>query len=1623
MSDSYSEATQGPPDENHGQVLKDAGFPDSAVSDWKATTAATLMKAGFPSKAAYGYVGMPQFNPNGVQDMAQKNLQGGPQAEGDQTQPKTFQDTMDQALGMPASELVTGTNGKPLPAPMRAQMMAAYRNGTATTPGDFVSSSTPYISGIANNALLSLTTSLKTNPELIYAQATGNKALEQSALSDINAANYAREQSNPDIHGTTGKLAYNAATTVAGALPALAAATLNPLLGAASFVGQSGTEEYGQATAKGATPLSAGTAGAVAGAVNLLPLGPFAKVLGATGMKQFLTHAVALSGANVAASEISSATDKALIDPNKTWGQWLLEQPDAIRQAVVTGFAFAGVGGATHLAGRTDPAMENLKKTLAPKMGLSPDTGVDDFTSALHVHLGEKLNEEHPSKESFDTVASYTFGQEHTEQGADILMKVYEETGKPPVEVAMDAEQHPEIKEQLEQGQVPDAYAHLKEVEEEKPSEPAKPEAEAPLDAKEIADTHEADVEHTPPEQAAEMRDTVAQEFDHIVETDPEVHNAITSAIETARLADRGTDLERPAEAAEPAGAENVVPAQPSPERASRGRSRRKGRTVRATTGAAEPAGRNANAPDIGSLTPEHAQLEEKFGVPEDKNLSQLGKIEAKLGRIFSGKEEGFSPTHEMTDEGFQALEDYGRRVEESQERVVSENKQTGAIRFGKGIGERIAEEREARDNSPEDSVKAAEEARVHLPALLDRIKDSDLIYQATLWTNPDSASSDRARAGGLDVAGAMNWSRWHGLYQFDTLTKSFPAEQLKQMWNAREETSLFMRRLENEVMRKFEEQIGSQKDVSPKDISKLRKAAQAEARREAQAQAQKNKIGVFSDELSEGQKTVLNGLHQWAEEVKAKLIANKMLKSDIPFWTPRVGAMMDEEGNWRRMNLSERAPQTGAGFSRTSSHLMNRGYEDVADTDEALKALAEDYGIKDAGVVRDIRTLPLALAKLETALAVRKFVDQIVEVSKETGSAYTDGRPQWEGTFQSLHPALSKLEPKDWVKEKTGTLVEGEDGSYRPLTDENGDVIMKSVPLNIPREYEGTLMALLQHRDPSIYRGIMKLKNISMTNIMFSPFIHRQVIFGKAFALHPIGMLTGKVVRDGEAGLRDLDFMKRMITGGMVPISGRGVGQDVVGVMQGDRNLVPGASPLSRVAGKAVATVSPQAGEAVSRAVDAAGNKLHKEWLWDHILKIQVGLARHESDYYASQGHPQPVADRMAAKSANVFAGVIPKESMNEWARRLTDVLAFSRSYTLTNFGIVKAVAGLPGDVKAWIRHNYGAEEAQSANSVFRKKSFQVWMRDLGLYYAGAAVAQNFVNSAYTMYSDWKNHPEMSFMQDLDDAARTEMLGYMRRMKDVAEDVKQSPYSFWNIPAEAFKLSPLSENELLKKGRVFIGADEQGTRYYVKLPFGKTGEDMINFARHPFKTAGEKLAPQIKAVTDIAYNEDYQNRHIYNPNPESPGDYIGVAGDVVAHFMKSFVPYEDMQSLGKIMTGNATGLDYAKVAGGVTGFTVSKGYPGGLFAEKIHNQDEKLKYLQELAKPDVKAAALAGDDGRARELLSAAGVKKPREQNYIIEYYRNPQRVVNRRSLSVYYQNATPEEARDMERLIRDNP
>ncbi len=238
------------------------------------------------------------------------------------------------------------------------------------------------------------------------------------------------------------------------------------------------------------------------------------------------------------------------------------------------------------------------------------------------------------------------------------------------------------------------------------------------------------------------------------------------------------------------------------------------------------------------------------------------------------------------------------------------------------------------------------------------------LVNDSLLSAAPMSAGSDVARAVAKDYANAERLARWQWTKFDDVLRKNFTEAERKQMWEAADEQNVLMQKGE---------------DTKGKGL----------------------------DRLNPAQRKVMDTLHDYGEGLLQRARDVGMFKGEgLPYWTPRMAVMIGADGEYLRPTEGQTSSPDGRGFNvtKTAGSLKQRKHLTAEDTEAAMKGALGD----GAQLVRDIRTMPLAMARLERAIAGRELINQIKEIGDNTGTdtTSTTGGSKY---FTLDHPAFKE--------------------------------------------------------------------------------------------------------------------------------------------------------------------------------------------------------------------------------------------------------------------------------------------------------------------------------------------------------------------------------------------------------------------------------------------------------------------------------------------------------------------------------------------------------------------------------------------------------------------------------------
>lgn len=191
-----------------------------------------------------------------------------------------------------------------------------------------------------------------------FADAFGLEDMSADAILKGQRAQSDVALSTPQFESSTAKGVYSGGSSLMRQIPATVASVLlrSPMPSLFTAGVTTEAETYGKYRARGATPGQAFAGAAGEGAVEvgteMLPMSFLVKKFGKTGAGEFLTGLLAreVPGEQIA-TLVQDAIDTAIANPDKTWGQYLAERPDAAYQTLVATLTQAGTMGAINEVG------------------------------------------------------------------------------------------------------------------------------------------------------------------------------------------------------------------------------------------------------------------------------------------------------------------------------------------------------------------------------------------------------------------------------------------------------------------------------------------------------------------------------------------------------------------------------------------------------------------------------------------------------------------------------------------------------------------------------------------------------------------------------------------------------------------------------------------------------------------------------------------------------------------------------------------------------------------------------------------------------------------------------------------------------------------------------------------------------------------------------------------------------------------------------------------------------------------------------------------------------------------------------------------------------------------------
>jgi hypothetical protein len=849
-----------------------------------------------------------------------------------------------------------------------------------------------------------------------------------------------------------------------------------------------------------------------------------------------------------------------------------------------------------------------------------------------------------------------------------------------------------------------------------------------------------------------------------------------------------------------------------------------------------------------------------------------------------------------------------------------------------------------------------------------------DIGRDAQMLVAPMARGTNASMAIAKNFANTMRRNRWDWDRIDTDIAKRFTPEQRARMWSAADEESTSLQLKEPAHMREHQ------------GFATLEPAERA----------------AVEDMQTRAQNT-------WERAKDVGMVKGESLPAYTPRMVMNIGTAFADD---KALPLNV----IGNNLKIRTAQMMRRKHMTVEETEQAAKdyvgmrqALkgksAEEIqaAIDQVAVVRDIRTLPMATAKLEDAIAGRTLINNIKKYGESTGAdTVVEGAiPAGSDTkwFTLDHPAFRTWRPK---------LAEVE-GKFQAVKDAEGNAIFEQVPLYVHGDFEGPLRAVLSQSSGALYGGMMALKGKTMSMIMNSPMIHNAVEWGRALPAMPGKVATFKVYFEGNRAKNNPAIMHEAIDNGLVPIGHRFFNQDISGLMEAP-DMTPGRSWTAKLAAAVPGLFDEAAGVAVKRAIDKAGDFWHNTLLWDRVADLQMGLyVNMRADAIAKGIDPQTSA-RMAAHWANRYAGALPKEAMSDAATKVSNMLMFSRSFTMGNLGVIKDVlTGLPKDVLAQVERDMGTVDPKAvgyAKSMARRKAMGVVVADMALLYIGNSLMQNVMN---VMIND----------STLD----KELHGYAQRFQAKMQAVREHPLDLIQPLRLLGDLGATSENEPGKGERIHVGDAANGTAIYMRQPAGKIGEEFVGYMTGPLDMMRKKLGTIARPAWQIMSNDAGFGRKVYDPDADTPGKYLKNLGLIAAHLAKSQFPEGQIGAFADLVKGEGDKkVNALQAFGPFGGVTFSKGAPGGPAVGEMYASRAQHEFQVNQALPDIRRQIQRGDvDGavnRMTELDIPQGL-----QRFYIKTTLNPATRLSPRAVKDFYLHSTPEQRARFERAQQAPP
>jgi len=851
---------------------------------------------------------------------------------------------------------------------------------------------------------------------------------------------------------------------------------------------------------------------------------------------------------------------------------------------------------------------------------------------------------------------------------------------------------------------------------------------------------------------------------------------------------------------------------------------------------------------------------------------------------------------------------------------------------------------------------------------------------------DPMSTGSPRSMAMAKDTANAMRRADWDWMRIDKDIVDRFDPETRRRMYEASDQES-----------------VAKQLGVTP----------------EQQAIAKQGLATLKPAELD-----VVDLLHAEARETWLNMYELGMVKSEegLPAWTPRMfintAAGLAEDGALPLNSI-------GKNFFTRTAQMRHRKYLTAGESEAAAKY---KFG-EEAELVRDIRVLPMAIARQQKAIAGRQLIEHIKEVGKSAGEELVGGPDP--GRFTIDHPAFKTWQPR--FKE-----VELEDGSVAiTVVKDHGNIVFDQVPIHVANEFEGPLRAILDEpasKHPlaqsslSTYQGLMALKGKTMTVIMNSPLIHNAVVWGKVAPSAPGQWLGFRLYFTGNKIKNNPQRAGELVDRGLAPMGNRGSYQDISSIAEAP-NLEPGRSLTSSFLSEMLGHL-PQKGltaeqmmTQIKRDVDAAGDFWHNTLLWDRVADVQFGLADHLSNKLVHLGAERIVADRVASHFANMIVGSIPNEAMSQGAKAFLNTVFFSRSFTFGNLQTFKTAAlGLPKPLMAQIARDMGMPIAELSKEMGESSvggfiDTTLKRRAMG---NAAKMAIGIIAVDYAISKIMNSFIQNGVNVVLNDSTiDKELHGYAERLKDEFNNTKMDPFRLMHPLSLVDRMTPMSANEPGKENRIFFGYDRDGTALYAKNPVGKYPEEMMDWlgiGTDPMDVIRRKLSPTVGGAFEVFANDKGFGRKIRDLNVNTYGGHIKNIIAAIDHIVGRHFPQDQIMGAADLLRDQGDQkVNAVKAFGPIFGFTTRQGAPGGMGKGEIYSEQDSYKSRLSIERPAIVKMLKNGNQDGAEKAMDAIGMTE-RDKVMLKRWVEDPSRI-SPRQRQHFYERATPEQIERLER------